>query len=48
MRIPKGENPDFPDGHDDKTHFNAYGAEKIAGLVVNGLRADERTRRYVK
>lgn len=48
VRIPKGENPDFPDGHDDKTHFNAYGAQIIAGLVVNGLRADERTRKYVK
>lgn len=48
VRIAKGENPDFPEGHDDKTHFNAYGAEKIAALVVEGLRADERTAKYVK
>lgn len=48
VRIAKGENPDFPEGHDDKTHFNAYGAERIAELVVDGLRQDERTRRYVK
>lgn len=48
VRIAKGENPDFPDGHDDKTHFNAFGAQKIAELVVEGLRADERTRRFVK
>lgn len=48
VRIAKDENPDFPEGHDDKTHFNAYGAEKIAALVVEGLRADERTAKYVK
>lgn len=48
VRIAKGENPDFPDGHDDKTHFNAFGAQKIAELVVEGLRADERTRRFMK
>ena len=48
VRIPKGENPDFPDGHDDKTHFNAYGAERIAELVVKGLRQDARTRAFVK
>ena len=46
--IPKGENPDFPEGHNDKTHFNAYGAEKIAALVVDGLKADPRTAKYVK
>ena len=46
--IPKGENPDFPEGHNDKTHFNAYGAEKIAGLVVDSLRTDARTAKYVK
>ena len=38
MRLAPGENPDFPDGHDDKTHFNAYGAEEICRLVVNGMR----------
>ena len=48
VRIAKGENPDFPDGHDDKTHFNAYGAEKIAALVADGLKADERTAKYIK
>ena len=38
VRLAPGENPDFPDGHDDKTHFNAYGADRICGLVVNGMR----------
>ena len=38
VRLAPGEHPDFPDGHDDKTHFNAYGAEVIAGLVADELR----------
>ncbi len=38
VRLKPGENPDFPDGHDDKTHFNEYGAGVICGLVVNGMR----------
>lgn len=46
--IPKGENPDFPEGHNDKTHFNAYGAQVIGELVVEGLRQDERTAKFVK
>ena len=48
VRIQPGENPDFPDGHDDKTHFNADGAQKIAALVVAGLKADPRTAKYIK
>ena len=38
VRLAPGENPDFPDGHDDKTHFNENGAEKICSLVVQELR----------
>ncbi len=38
VRIAPGENPDFPDGHDDKTHFNAYGAQEICKLVVKELK----------
>ncbi|MBQ8137167.1 MAG: rhamnogalacturonan acetylesterase, partial [Clostridia bacterium] len=38
VRLAPGENPDFPDGHDDKTHFNAHGAAVIAGLVAEELR----------
>lgn len=47
VRIAKGENPDFPDGHDDKTHFNATGAKIIANLVAEGLQADPRTRDFI-
>ena len=48
VRVEPGENPDFPDGHDDKTHFNAYGAGVIAGLVAKLMAADERCAHYLK
>ena len=38
VRLAPGENPDFPDGHDDKTHFNAIGADRICSLVADGMR----------
>ena len=38
VRLAPGENPDFPEGHDDKTHFNATGAAVIAGLVARELK----------
>ena len=38
VRLAPGENPDFPEGHDDKTHFNAIGADRICSLVVDGMR----------
>ena len=38
VRLAPGEHPDFPDGHDDKTHFNSYGAEQIAALVARELK----------
>jgi len=34
-----GEHPDYPEGHVDKTHFNAYGAKEICRLVVREMRA---------
>lgn len=48
VRLAPGEHPDFPNGHDDKTHFNAEGAKIICGLIVDALRQDERTRPYLK
>ena len=47
VRLSPGEHPDFPNGHDDKTHFNAFGAERIARLVSEMLRADARTAAFV-
>jgi len=37
VRLAPGENPDFPEGHDDKTHFNAAGADTICRLVTAGM-----------
>ncbi len=48
VRLAPGENPDFPDGHDDKTHFNAYGAKKIVELVVGELRGIPACAKYLK
>lgn len=39
VRLAPGEHPDFPNGHDDRTHFNAHGARVIAGLVAKELRS---------
>ncbi|MBZ5555554.1 MAG: rhamnogalacturonan acetylesterase [Acidobacteriia bacterium] len=33
-----GENPNYPKGVQDNTHFSPRGAEIIAGLVVDGIR----------
>ena len=40
VRLAPGEHPDFPDGHDDKTHFNAHGAKVIAGLMADLMRQE--------
>ena len=39
VRLAPGEHDDFPSGHDDKTHFNTAGADRICRLVVRELRA---------
>lgn len=33
------EHPNYPDGKEDNTHFNEYGARKMAELVLEGIRA---------
>ena len=48
VQLAKGEHPKYPEGHDDRTHFNAHGAQMIAALVAEGLKADERTAGYLK
>jgi len=37
MQLEPGENPDYPLGIHDNTHFNAYGARHIAELVLQGI-----------
>jgi len=48
VRLKPGEHPDFPDGHDDRTHFCPYGAEKIAELVAEEMRKLPACREYVR
>ena len=48
VRLSPGEHPDFPQGHDDKTHFNAYGAKQIAGLVAQELKQIPECALYLK
>ena len=48
VRLKPGEHPDFPDGHDDKTHFNAYGADRICALVVRELRQYPQCAAYLR
>jgi lysophospholipase L1-like esterase len=33
-----GEHPNYPEGKEDNTHFNEFGARKMAELVLEGIR----------
>ena len=36
-QLEAGEEPDYPAGIHDNTHFNTYGARHIAELVIKGI-----------
>jgi lysophospholipase L1-like esterase len=38
MQLQPGEHPNYPEGQKDNTHFNDYGARKMAELVLSGIR----------
>jgi lysophospholipase L1-like esterase len=38
LQLKPGENPNYPKGVDDNTHFSPLGAEEMAKLVVGGIR----------
>ncbi len=38
LHVPPGLYPKFPDGVEDNTHFNSYGATLMASLAVDGLK----------
>ena len=38
MQLDPGEHPDYPEGQKDNTHFNEFGARKIAELVLAGIK----------
>jgi lysophospholipase L1-like esterase len=38
MNLQPGEHPNYPDGQKDNTHFNEFGARKMAQLVLEEIR----------
>ena len=36
-----GEHPNYPDGHEDDTHFNELGARKMAELVLHEIQVQQ-------
>ena len=38
LQLKPGENPNYPDGIEDNTHFSPEGAQVMAGLVVDAIR----------
>ncbi len=41
LQLKPGENPNYPKGVEDNTHFNPKGAEEMAKLAVEGIRQDK-------
>lgn len=41
MQLKPGEHPVYPEGQNDNTHFNEYGARRIAQLVLASLRENQ-------
>lgn len=41
LQLKPGENPNYPNGVEDNTHFSPAGAEIMAGLAVDGIRENK-------
>ncbi len=41
LQLKPGENPNYPKGVEDNTHFNPKGAEEMARLAVSGIREEK-------
>ncbi len=41
LQLKPGEDPNYPNGVEDNTHFRPAGAEEMAKLVVEGIREDK-------
>lgn len=41
MQLKKGEDPNYPNGIHDNTHFDAYGARHIAELVLRAIQKNK-------
>lgn len=49
LQLRAGENPNYPNGVDDNTHFSPRGAEEMAKLAVEGIRESKiGLRKYLK
>ena len=49
LQLKPSENPNYPKGVEDNTHFNPKGAGKMAALAVEGIREDKlKLRKYLK
>jgi lysophospholipase L1-like esterase len=49
LQLKAGENPNYPNGIEDNTHFNPQGAEEMARLAVAGIRERKiGLRKYLK
>jgi lysophospholipase L1-like esterase len=49
LQLQAGENPNYPNGASDNTHFNSRGAEEMAKLAVAGIRERKiGLRKYLK
>lgn len=49
LQLQAGDNPNYPKGIEDNTHFNPLGADEMAKLAVAGVREDKiKLRKYLK
>lgn len=48
MCLESGEYPNFPEGLQDNTHFNNFGAHEVAKLVTKDLKQKEILTNYIK
>ncbi|MGI8787100.1 MAG: hypothetical protein ACR2HG_04970 [Pyrinomonadaceae bacterium] len=49
MQLKAGENPNYPNGVEDNTHFNPTGAEAMAKLVITEIKNSKiGLRKYLK
>jgi lysophospholipase L1-like esterase len=39
LHLEPGANPNYPTGVRDDTHFNPFGAQRMAGLAIDAIRA---------
>ncbi len=49
LQLQPGENPNYPQGVEDNTHFSPLGAEEMANLAVAGIRNNNlKIKKYLK